>query len=124
MLLCAGVCVALLVAALGDLGTADRVASVVGAVLSAVGLAVSLVQLFRAGGPGATAAAGARSVQAGGSIGRAVTGDRNRLSGNAPSPPGSGTAAASSTSGPPGERGVSAAGSIGEAVTGDDNTQS
>ncbi|WP_411078732.1 hypothetical protein [Streptomyces sp. cmx-18-6] len=112
-----------LVAIFADLDSADRLASVAGAAFAALGLVVAVVQLARSGSA-APPVTGARSVQAGGSIGRAVTGDHNRLYGSAPAvpatpvptPPPAGPT-------PPGERGVSAAGNIGEAVTGDGNEQ-
>ncbi|GGS20092.1 hypothetical protein AB0E75_00755 [Streptomyces griseoviridis] len=102
------------VAVLVGLDTAGQAASVAGAVVGLLALLVSVIALSRSGAP----AAGARSVQSGGAVGRAVTGDRNRL-GPAPAAP-----AAAPPAGPaavPGERGVSAAGGIGQAVTGDEN---
>ncbi|MFJ6687775.1 hypothetical protein [Streptomyces sp. NPDC091294] len=105
-----------LVAVLADLDTAGQAASVAGAVVGLLALVVSVIALFRTGAP----AAGARSVQSGGGVGRAVTGDRNRLGSATPSVP---TSASASPSGNavPGERGVSASGGIGQAVTGDEN---
>ncbi|WP_406490488.1 hypothetical protein OHB06_51735 [Streptomyces sp. NBC_01604] len=66
-------------------------------------------------------ASGAGSVAAGGSIGRAVTGNHSQLSGPAPSPLPGPTAATGpvEASGP---KSVSAGGSIGEVVTGDGNS--
>ncbi|MFJ6530347.1 hypothetical protein [Streptomyces longwoodensis] len=110
------------VAAVADLDTADQVASVAGSVAGLVGLALSCYTLLRpsaAGSQGAVAtAAGTRSVAAGGSVGRAVTGDRATLTTPPVTPP-----PAAGTSGSAqamGERGVAAAGGIGEAITGDD----
>ncbi|MEU9557277.1 hypothetical protein [Streptomyces fumanus] len=106
-------------AVMADLDTAGQAASVAGAVVGLAALVVSVIALFRTGSP----AAGARSVQAGGAVGRAVTGDRNRLrSGAAPIP--APTSGPSSGQAVPGERGVSAAGDIGHAVTGDENEES
>ncbi|QCB22281.1 hypothetical protein E5N77_10970 [Streptomyces sp. SS52] len=106
------------VAIMADLDTADRVASLTGAVLAAAGLALAVYTLFT--NPNSMLTTGARSVQAGSSIGRAVTGDNNRLRGSAPEVGiiGGPTAGALPTAG---ERGVSAGGGIGEAVTGDGN---
>ncbi|GAA4794892.1 hypothetical protein [Streptomyces ziwulingensis] len=106
------------VAVLADLDTAGQAASVAGAVVGLLALVVSVLALFRTGAP----AAGARSVQSGGGVGRAITGDRNRLRSTAPPTPASspGTAATAV----PGERGVSAAGGVGHAVTGDENEES
>jgi hypothetical protein len=109
------------VAAVFDLETAGLVASVAGSVASLVGVALSCYVLVRppAAGPhGATVtAAGARSVAAGGGIGRAVTGDRATVTGSpaAPSP-----TAAPGLAQAVGERGIAAAGGVGEAITGDD----
>ncbi|MEV5124733.1 hypothetical protein AB0K49_18380 [Streptomyces decoyicus] len=111
-------------AVLVDLDTADRVASVIGAVVGAISLAVAVYALNR---PTGVAVAGTRSVQASGSIGRAVTGDNNRQHGapSQPQPPAAspGTSATTTAPGVPGERGVAAGGSIGEAITGDGNQQ-
>lgn len=113
----------ILIAFLADLDTADRLASIAGAALAAIGLVVAVVQLVRAGHD--TPVAGARSVQSGGGIGRAVTGDRNRLHGSAPAVAGSpGSAPPASHPATPGERGISAAGAIGDAITGDGNDES
>ncbi|MGW6898853.1 hypothetical protein ACWGF2_19935 [Streptomyces sp. NPDC054919] len=114
-----------LVAVLVDLDTGDRLASLVGAVVSAVTLAISVYTLNQ---PAAAApVAGPRSVQAGGGIGRAVTGDNNQLSGSAPhiaSATGSpGSPQAGDGLAVPGERGVASQGNVGEAVTGDGNQQ-
>ncbi|MFG2875530.1 hypothetical protein ACGFYU_11075 [Streptomyces sp. NPDC048337] len=118
LLLSAAVAVALvLVSVLVDLDTGNRVASVVGAVAGVGGVALAVHGLTRP-----APAAGDRSVQAGQGIGRAVTGDNNRLHGPAPAVP---APAPSPAPAPPvpGERGVAAAGGIGEAVTGDGNEQ-
>ncbi|MGW8486447.1 hypothetical protein [Streptomyces sp. NPDC055886] len=114
----AGVITLVLIAVFADLDTADRLASVAGAILASLGLVIAVVQLARAGG--AVPVTGARSVQSGSGIGRAITGDRNRIHGPAPAAPAPSTP--SNTLPAPGERGVSAAGPVGEAVTGDGNT--
>ncbi|MET9093074.1 hypothetical protein ABZX72_13365 [Streptomyces cyaneofuscatus] len=123
----------------GDLDRADKAASIVGAFIGLAGLVVSLYALHRSPAPGpvppapgpapgpgagtgsATVAEGVRSVAAGGSIGRAVTGDGVSLTGPAPVLPpssgGSGGAAGSARA--TGERSVAAGGDIGEAITGD-----
>ncbi|CAD5963271.1 MULTISPECIES: hypothetical protein [unclassified Streptomyces] len=125
----------------GGLDRADKVASIVGAVIGLAGLVVSLYALHRSPAPGpvppapgpaagtgsATVAEGVRSVAAGGSIGRAVTGDGVSLTGPAPVlPPSSGSGSGSGGGGgaagsarATGERSVAAGGDIGEAVTGD-----
>ncbi|MCX5078672.1 hypothetical protein OHA84_36760 [Streptomyces sp. NBC_00513] len=114
----------ILAVVLVDLDTADRVASIIGAMIAAISLAVSMYTLNR---PTGVAVAGARSVQAGGSIRRAVTGDNNRQQGPPaePQPPAAGPSPSATTTVPgvPGERGVAAGGSIGEAITGDGNQQ-
>jgi hypothetical protein len=111
------------VAVFANLDAADRLASVAGAAVGAIGLFVTVVQLARSGND--VRVAGARSVQSGGSIGRAVTGDRNRLETSAPTTPTSPSVTPPfSNSTIPGDRGISAAGSIGEAVTGDGNDES
>ncbi|MGC4927103.1 hypothetical protein [Streptomyces cyaneofuscatus] len=121
----------------GGLDRADKAASIVGAVIGLAGLVVSLYALHRSPAPGpvppppgpapgpaagtgsATVAEGVRSVAAGGSIGRAVTGDGVSLTGPAPVlPPSSGGGAAGSARAT-GERSVAAGGDIGEAITGD-----
>ncbi|MFJ8968954.1 hypothetical protein [Streptomyces anulatus] len=118
----AGVVTLVLVAVLADLDTADRLASIGGATLAALGLVIAVVQLVRAGGD--VPVTGARSVQSGSGIGRAITGDHNRIHGPAPAAQAAPAASTPSNSHPaPGERGVSAAGPVGEAVTGDGNTQ-
>lgn len=123
-MLSAAVAVALvLVSLLVDLDTGDRVASVVGALAGAGGVALAVYGLTRPA-QASSPVAGARSVQAGHDIGRAVTGDNNRFQGPAPEVPAPGTAP-SPVPGPavPGERGVATAGGIGEAVTGDGNEE-
>ncbi|MGP3974957.1 hypothetical protein ACTWQF_13305 [Streptomyces sp. 8N114] len=144
--ICALVSVGLVVlVVVRDLNTAGQAAGIVGCVASLAAFVLSLHALYRSPATppsGTRAGAGARtaphSVTAAGSIGRAVTGNDNRLPGPAPSPPvppvvppgnsGSGQTGAAPTSGPrsaphaAGERGVSAGGDIGEAVTGDGNT--
>ncbi|MEU7068301.1 hypothetical protein [Streptomyces sp. NPDC046161] len=113
----------ILVGVLVDLDTADRVASIIGAMISAISLVGFVYTLSR---PTGVAVAGARSVQAGDSIGRAVTGDNNRQRGIAAQPQPSAAGPGPSTTmapGVPGERAVAAGGSIGEAITGDGNQQ-
>ncbi|MEU4659515.1 hypothetical protein AB0G32_37240 [Streptomyces sp. NPDC023723] len=105
-----------LVAVQADLDTAGQAASVAGAVVGLLALLVSVIALFRTGAP----VAGTRSVQSGGVIGHAVTGDRNRL-GSSATPVSPATSTSASGTAVPGERGVSAAGGIGRAVTGDEN---
>ncbi|MFG3053431.1 hypothetical protein ACGFZP_21125 [Kitasatospora sp. NPDC048239] len=106
-----------------DLDTADRTASVIGAVIGVVGLAVAAYALVRpADGAPAVKASGKNSVAAGGSIQRVVTGSSNRLTSPvapapaAPAGPAAGSVEAS------GEGAIAAGGSITEAVTGDGNT--
>jgi hypothetical protein len=114
---------ALAVVAVVDLGKADQIASVVGAVLAAAGLGLSL---WARGGGGVTAS-GERSVAAGGNIGSVTTGNGAQAP-TAPSMPGSGTSPAGSpgpvapTAGPvaaSGDRSVAAGGDIGSVSTGD-----
>ncbi|MFE5730618.1 hypothetical protein ACFQ7A_06865 [Streptomyces sp. NPDC056528] len=118
---------ALIAVAVADLGRADQIASVVGAVLAAAGLGLSLWGQF--GGrpthaPDVTApdvtASGAGSVAAGGNIGTATTGNRPTP---APAPP---PAPAPVTPRPAGgavtasgDRSVAAGGDIGSVSTGD-----
>ncbi|MFF3144801.1 hypothetical protein ACFVRU_24545 [Streptomyces sp. NPDC057927] len=105
---------------MADLDTADRVASLAGSVLAAAGLALSIYTLFSI--PNSVPVTGARSIQAGGNIGRAVTGDNNRLQVQAPEITAMGGAAPTVGDIPTaGGRGVSAGGGIGEAITGDGN---
>jgi hypothetical protein len=109
-----------IVAVIVGLDTADGLASIAGAALGALGLVVTAVQLARPGND--TTLTGARSVQSGGSVGRAVTGDNNRLQGSTTVVPPSGLPPSPSYStAPPGERSVTAAEGIGEAITGDGN---
>ncbi|AJF70321.1 hypothetical protein [Streptomyces vietnamensis] len=111
-----------LVVVLADLETADKIASVVGASVGVIGLAVSVFALTR--GEDTPPVAGTRSVQARGGIGRVVTGDNNHLTTPAPRPqPPAGADGGAGGLAVPGERGVAADGSIGEAVTGDGNQQ-
>ena len=103
------------VVAIVDLGSADPVASVAGAIGTLVGLAFTIYALFRRPAP-AVMAAGERSVAAGGSIRSAATGDRAGMVAPptvAPltTPPG-GTVTAS------GDRSVAAGGDIGDVSTG------
>ncbi|WP_327742854.1 hypothetical protein OHO28_51240 [Streptomyces europaeiscabiei] len=106
---------------LKDLGTAGTVAGLAAdsATLLMTVFAVRglLLQSAQQSAQGVTAS-GAGSVAAGGSIGRAVTGNRSQLSGQPPSPVPGPVAPAGpvEASGP---KSVSAGGSIGEAVTGD-----
>lgn len=118
--LAAGLAVTLAcVAFWADLDTADKAASLVGAVLAGAGLVLSGYALLASPtGPHVT---GERSVQAGGSVGRAVTGDRNRIGGVAPRlipRTEDGTAPVLPALG---DRGVSAGGHLGEGITGDGN---
>lgn len=122
-------CVALTVLVVRDLDTADKLAGVVGALVGAAGLGVSLRALSRgAPGPAPTGPVvtteGERSVAAGGSVsGTVITGD-GRSTGPLPSPrprgrarPDSGPPAEVRT---PGARSVGAGGDIsGNVVTGD-----
>ncbi|PVC90706.1 hypothetical protein DBP19_18535 [Streptomyces sp. CS090A] len=123
-------------AVVGGLDRADKAASIVGAGIGLAGLVVSLYALRRSPAPGpvppspgpapvpaagagsAAVAEGVRSVAAGGSIGRAVTGDGVSLTGPAPvlPPSGGGPAGPARATG---ERSVAAGGDIGEAITGD-----
>ncbi|MBB4162169.1 MULTISPECIES: hypothetical protein [Streptomyces] len=113
------------VAVFVDLDTGDRVASIVGAAAGLAGLALALRQgtAPTPPPPAAPSVSGGRSVRAGGSIGRAVTGDGHTLIHPSPIiPPDSAPApggASGTVPGVPGERGVEAGGSIGEAITGD-----
>lgn len=116
--------VALVVVAVVDLGRADQIASVVGAVLAAAGLGLSLWSRPSAGEAvtaGAVTASGERSVAVGGSIGSVVTGDGAQApaqpvtlppSTPPPSPPGGSVTAS-------GDRSVAAGGDIGSVSTGD-----
>ncbi|MFI7180507.1 hypothetical protein [Streptomyces spororaveus] len=80
---CAAVVVGLvLVVGLAYLEKVDKIASVVGADVGVIGLAVSVFALTRS--DGTLPVAGARSVQAGGGIGRATTGDNNHLTSPTP----------------------------------------
>ncbi|MFF7775910.1 hypothetical protein ACFZCG_15950 [Streptomyces tanashiensis] len=120
---------ALVAVAVADLGKADQIASVVGAVLAAAGLGLSLRAQFgqRSGGaveatgarPGvAVEATGARSVAAGGNIGTVVTGDRAQVPAAPPAMPSGGTTATGPVTAS-GERSVAAGGDIGSVSTGD-----
>ncbi|WP_405526102.1 hypothetical protein OG592_01550 [Streptomyces avidinii] len=111
------------VAIWGGLETADRAASVIGSVVGLTGLILSLWALLASRTEGGAHASGVGAVVAAGSIGRAVTGDRNRLSG----PPGSVPSATTSTAShapirADGDRSVAAGESIGDAITGEGNT--
>lgn len=111
--------VALVVVAVVDLGRADQIASVVGALLAAAGLGLSLWSRSSAGG--AVTASGQRSVAAGGNIGSVVTGNGAQ----APAPPVTPSPSAPPSAGPAGsvtasgERSVAAGGDIGSVSTGD-----
>ncbi|MGW7433934.1 hypothetical protein ACWGIN_30875 [Streptomyces sp. NPDC054861] len=110
-----------ILAAVADLDTTAQIATVAGSVGGLAAAAVSGYALLRPpaapeGTPAATAA-GIRSVAAGGSIGRAVTGDRSRLTVSPVMLRAAGTPGSAQASG---ERGVAAAGEVGEAITGDD----
>ncbi|GAB2628702.1 hypothetical protein GCM10027168_70510 [Streptomyces capparidis] len=141
-----------------DLDTAGQVAGITGSIAALAGLAVAVHALHHtpttppppAPDPGTTTSPGAgtrpgpdtgtgpgsaaptnpgtRSVTAGSSIGRAVTGNHNHLTTQTPSPPATGsTWTGTAPTGPAGtapaapERSVVAGGNIGEAITGDDN---
>ncbi|WP_254705455.1 hypothetical protein [Streptomyces vilmorinianum] len=110
--------VALVVVAVADLGKADQIASVVGAVLAAAGLGLSL---WSRGG-GGVSASGERSVAAGGNIGSVATGN-GAQAGPAPTMPAGGTPAAGTLAAGPvtasGDRSVAAGGDIGSVSTGD-----
>ncbi|MFH8680845.1 hypothetical protein [Streptomyces lydicus] len=113
-----------------DLDTADRAASVVGAVVGLAGLVVSLFGLHRAeaaaGGGNPVEAAGARSIAVRGSIGYAATGDRRRGArpvDAAAVPPVPSGDAGGVPAGPvrsQGERSIAADGNVGFADTGDE----
>ncbi|MGP3991307.1 hypothetical protein [Streptomyces sp. 3N207] len=141
--LCAAVSVGLvMLVVVRDLNTAGQAAGIVGSVASLAAFVLALYALYQppatpapgtGEGAGAASATGPRSVTVSGSVGRAVTGDNNRLSGAAPDPhvpPGQSRsgghdgAPVPETPGTPraGERAVSAGGDIGEVVTGDGNT--
>ncbi|WFB88310.1 MULTISPECIES: hypothetical protein [Streptomyces] len=110
-----------ILAAVADLDTTAQIATVAGSVGGLAAAAVSGYTLLRPpaapGGAPAATAAGTRSVAAGGSIGRAVTGDRSRLTVSPVMPRAAGAPGSAQASG---ERGVAAAGEVGEAITGDD----
>ncbi|MDV5146689.1 hypothetical protein R1T08_21485 [Streptomyces sp. SBC-4] len=113
---------ALLAVAVSDLGKADQIASVTGAVLALAGLGLALWAQFGSRGQAAPAvASGARSVAAGGSVGVAVTGDGVQTP-PAPSASPAMPAAGSTATGPvtaSGDRSVAAGGDIGSVSTGD-----
>ncbi|MEV7380734.1 hypothetical protein [Streptomyces lydicus] len=113
-----------------DLDTADRAASVLGAIVGLAGLVVSLFSLHRAeaalGDGNPVEADGARSIAVRGSIGYAATGDRRQsarpVDPAAVLPVPSGDADREPT-GPvrsPGERSIAAGGNVGIAETGDE----
>ncbi|MEV6248251.1 hypothetical protein AB0M38_18930 [Streptomyces sp. NPDC051742] len=114
--------VALLAVAVVDLGKADQIASVTGAVLAVAGLGLSLWAQFGRGGRATPVeASGTRSVAAGGGIGAVVTGDGVQAPPAMPVPPAMPTGGPAAT-GPvtaSGERSVAAGGDIGSASTGD-----
>lgn len=117
-----------LVALLIDLDTADRVASLVGAVVGLASFVVALYALHRSGTApirssvgGTVEAAGFRSVASGGHIGRVLTGDHNVITGPAPSVPPTPAAGAPRSARAAGDRSVAAEESVGEAATGDGN---
>ncbi|WP_241776092.1 hypothetical protein [Streptomyces exfoliatus] len=124
-LLRGGICVAgtgvgaLLAVAVSDLGKADQIASVTGAVLALAGLGLSLWAQFGSRGQAApVVASGTRSVAAGGSIGVAVTGDGVRAPAAPPAMPSAGPTAAGPVTAS-GDRSVAAGGDIGSVSTGD-----
>ncbi|MGW2015534.1 hypothetical protein [Streptomyces sp. NPDC001927] len=116
---------ALIAVALADLGKADQIASVTGAVLAVVGIGLTLWGQFGRGtaAPPNVTASGAGSVAAGGNIGSVATG-----SGTTPAPvPVPAPAPAPNPTPPPargpvtasGDRSVAAGGDIGSVSTGD-----
>ncbi|MFD7323603.1 hypothetical protein ACFV9D_21310 [Streptomyces sp. NPDC059875] len=126
--------VALVVVAVVDLGKADQIASVVGVVLAAAGLGLSLwsrsAGASAVGSSCAVTASGERSVAAGGNIGSVTTGNGAQVP-TPPAPP----APTTPTPTPPapampsvpstgsvtasGDRSVAAGGDIGSVSTGD-----
>lgn len=104
---------ALVIVAVADLGKADQIASVVGAVLAAAGLGLSL--WARTGG--GVSASGERSVAAGGNIGAVATGNGAQAPAQ-PTMPGSSTPSAGPVTAS-GDRSVAAGGDIGSVSTGD-----
>ncbi|MFF9725753.1 hypothetical protein [Streptomyces gardneri] len=122
---------ALIAVAVTDLGKADQLASVVGAVLAAAGLGLTLWGQFGNGGvttPAPTApvvtASGAGSVAAGGNIGSVVTGGSGTSPAPAPAPAAPAPAPAPARPAPgsvtaSGDRSVAAGGDIGSVSTGD-----
>ncbi|MFE7511743.1 hypothetical protein [Streptomyces sp. NPDC057540] len=111
--------VALLFVAFTDLGRADQMASVAGAVLAAAGLGLSLWAQFVPRSGRAVDAAGARSVAAGGGIAVAVTGDRAQAPAAPPAMPAAGGTVPTGPVTASGERSVAAGGDIGSVSTGD-----
>ncbi|MFJ4689273.1 hypothetical protein [Streptomyces sp. NPDC088789] len=108
---------------LKDLGTAGTVAGFIADTAAIVMVVLSVrALLIQSGQPQTrTTASGPQAVAAGNSIGRAVTGDGNRVSGPAPTvAPGSSTPNGAVEAS--GSKSVAAGDSIGEAVTGDNNT--
>jgi hypothetical protein len=82
-----------LLAILGDLDTAGQAASIVGAVIGALALLVSVIALLRGssgggagGGPGRTVRAGRNAIVAGGDITGSALGKNAKVTG-APTPP-------------------------------------
>ncbi|MFE4216962.1 hypothetical protein [Streptomyces sp. NPDC056844] len=120
-LTCVGLALMLWLKDLGAAGTtaglAADTATLVMTVFAVRGLLLQSAQQATQG----VTASGAGSVAAGGSIGRAVTGNRNQLPGAPHSslPTSVAPTGAVEASGP---KSVSAGGSIGEAVTGDGNS--
>ncbi|MFC9702262.1 hypothetical protein ACFTWD_16325 [Streptomyces sp. NPDC056943] len=112
---------ALIAVAVTDLGKADQLASVIGAVLAAVGLGLTLWGQFGGGVAPAPAApsviaSGTGSIAAGGNIGSVATG-----SGTSPAPAPAPTAPAPARGSvtASGDRSVAAGGDIGSVSTGD-----
>ncbi|MFF9013538.1 hypothetical protein ACF09C_11320 [Streptomyces sp. NPDC014870] len=130
---------ALIAVALTDLGKADQIASVTGAVLAAVGIGLTLWGQFGRGAaapqapapapPPSVTASGAGSVAAGGSIGSVATGSGTtpaQAPAQAPAPAPAPNPAPSPTPPPAqgsvtasGDRSVAAGGDIGSVSTGD-----
>ncbi|MET7694990.1 hypothetical protein ABZT06_45030 [Streptomyces sp. NPDC005483] len=119
--ICATAAVGLTVVAFAvDLATADQIGSLVGALIGLAGFLVSLWALLRS--PATAVEASDGGVAAGGSIGRIVTGDNNRLTSSAPAHHPSVSPAPST--GPvraAGSGSTAAAGNIDEIISGDGN---
>jgi hypothetical protein len=123
--LCVAGAVTLVVVAVVDVGKADQTASVIGGIVGLAGLALALYAQFGTAPAAAAqgvAAAGERSIAAGGNIGSASTGDAATPA-PAPSPappalPAPGTLRPGGVQAS-GDRSIAAGGDIGSASTGD-----